>query len=110
MESNSQQSHGLGFVFGLMAGTVVGAGLALWLAPRSASELRDRAANSARALGKRASAGYDEASGRVGNAVDELARKGNRVRDDVAESVVRGAQEVERFAVAVKSDNGESRS
>ena len=91
MESNSQPSRGLGFVFGLIAGTVVGAGLTLWLAPRSASELRDRATKTARALGKRASEGYDEASGRVGNAVDELARKSNRVRDDVAESVVRGA-------------------
>ena len=104
MESNSQQSRDLGFVFGLMAGTVVGAGLTLWLAPRAASELRDRATNSARALGKRASEGYDEASGQVGNAVDELARKSNRVRDGVAESVVRGAHEVERIAVAVKSD------
>ena len=106
MESNSQQSQGRGFVFGLMAGTLVGAGLTLWLTPGSASELRDRATDSARALGKRASDGYDEASGRVGNAVDELARKGNRVRDDVAESVVRGAHEVERFAVAAKSDDG----
>ena len=35
MEPNSQQSHGLGFVLGLMAGTVVGAGLTLWLAPGS---------------------------------------------------------------------------
>jgi gas vesicle protein len=109
MESNSQQYRGIGFVFGLMAGTIVGAGITLWLAPRSTSELRDRATNSARALGKRASEGYDEASGRVGNAVDELARKGNRVRDDVAESVVRAAHEVERFAVAVKSDTGKSR-
>ena len=58
---------------------------------------------------KRASEGYDEASGRVGNAVDELARKSNRVRDDVAESVVRGAHEVERFAVAVKSETSKSR-
>ena len=90
-------------------GTVIGAGLTLWLAPRSASELRDRATNSARALGKRASEGYDEVSGRVGNAVNELARKGNRVRDDVAESVVRGAHEAEGFAVAVKSDTGKSR-
>ena len=64
---------------------------------------------SARALGKRASAGYDEASGQVGSAVDELARKGNRMRDDVAESVAHGAHEVERFAVAVKSDTGKSR-
>jgi gas vesicle protein len=92
-----------------MAGTVVGAGLTLWLAPGSASELRDRATSSARALGKRASDGYDEASGRIGNAVDELARNGNRMRDDVAESVARGAHEVERFAVAVKSDSGKAR-
>jgi gas vesicle protein len=92
-----------------MAGTFVGAGLTLWLAPGLASELRDRLTNSARAFGKRASDGYDEASGLVGNAVDELARKGNRVRDDVAESVVRGAHEVERVAVAVKSDSGQSR-
>jgi hypothetical protein len=65
--------------------------------------------DSGRALGKRASDGYDEASGRVGNAVDEIARKGNRVRDDVAESVVRGAHEVERFAVAAKSETGKAR-
>src|SRR6478736_1002482 len=109
MESRSQQSHGLGFVFGLMAGTFVGAGLTLWLAPGLASELRDRLTDSARALGKRASAGYDEASDRVGDAVDELARKGNNVRNDVADSVVRGAHEVERLAVAVKSDTGNSR-
>jgi gas vesicle protein len=109
MESNSQQSGGFGFVFGLMAGTAVGAGLALLLAPRAAYELRDRATNSARALGKRAAAGYDEASDRVGDTVDELARQGNRVRDDVVDSVVRGAHEVERFAAAVKSDNGEPR-
>jgi gas vesicle protein len=109
MESNSQQSLGFGFVFGLMAGTVVGAGLALWLAPGSASELRDRVNGSARALGKRAAAGYDEARGQVGSVVDELARKGNRMRNDVAESVAQGAHEVERFAVAVKSDAGKSR-
>ena len=104
MQTNSQQSNGLGFVIGLMAGTVVGAGLMLWLAPESASELRDRMNESARALANRASAGYDDASSRVGDAVDEIARKGNRMRNGVADSVVRGAHEVERFAVAVKSD------
>jgi gas vesicle protein len=109
MQSHSQQSQVLGFALGLMAGTVVGAGLALWLAPGAASELGDRATASARTLRQRASAGYDEASGQVADVVDELTRKGNRVRDDVAESVVRGAHEVERFAVAVKSDTGKSR-
>ena len=109
MESNSQQSPGVGFVLGLMAGTLVGAGLTLRLAPGVAAEIRDRATDSAKALGKRASAGYDEARGRVGEAVDEIARQSNRVRDDVAESVVRGAHEVERFAVAAKSENGTAR-
>jgi hypothetical protein len=80
----------------------------LLLAPRSASSfaivppaLRGRSASGPRPA-------TDEASGRVGNAVDELARKGTAC-DDVAESVARGAHEVERFAVSVKSDNGESR-
>ena len=109
MQSHSQQSRGLGFTFGLMAGTLVGAGLTLWLTSDSASELRDRATGTAKALGKRAAAGYDEAVGQVGNAVDELARKGNRVRDDVAASVGRGAHEVERFAMAVKSETGKPR-
>ena len=109
MQSNSQQSQGLGFVLGLMVGTLVGAGLTLRLAPGVAAEIRDRATDSAKALGKRASAGYDEARGRVGTAVDEIARNGNRVRDDVAESVVRGAHEVERFAMSAKSDSGKAR-
>ena len=43
------------------------------------------------------------------SAVDELARSGSRVRDDVAESVARGAHEVERFAVAAKSETGKAR-
>ena len=96
-----------------MAGTLVGAGVTLWLTSDSASEFRDRVSGTAKELGKRASAGYDEAIGQVGNAVDqvgnavdELARKGNRVRDDVADSVGRGAHEVERFAMAAKSETG----
>lgn len=109
MESSTQPSASYPFFLGMMTGTVVGAGLALWLTPGSVNELRDRVTGSARTLGQRASAGYDEARGRVGNAVNELARKGNLVRDDVADSVVRGAHEVERFAVAAKSDIGTAR-
>jgi len=109
MNSHSQQNQGYGFVIGLMAGTVVGAGLALWLAPNSASELRERVTDTARTLGKRASERYEQAGARVGNAVEELTRKGNSVRDDVAESVARGAHEVERFATAAKSDSAKVR-
>jgi gas vesicle protein len=92
------------FIVGLITGTFVGAGLAMWLAPRSASELRQRLTDSARNLGERASEQYQQASAHVGEAVDDLTRKAQGVRDDVADAVARGAHEVERFATAAKTD------
>jgi gas vesicle protein len=106
MNANTQERRDYGFVIGLLTGTVVGAGLMMWLAPRTASEVRQRMADSARNLGKRASEQYQQASTRVGDAVDELTRKGQGVRDDVAEAVIRGAHEVERYATAAKSGSG----
>ena len=103
MNADTQAHRDYGFVVGLLTGTFVGAGLMLWLAPRMATELRERMADSAKKLGKRASEQYQEASTRVGDAVDELTRKGQGVRDDVADAVARGAHEVERFATAAKS-------
>jgi gas vesicle protein len=104
MNTPTQEHRDYGFVIGLLTGTFVGAGLAMWLAPRLASELRERMTDSARRLGQRASEQYQQASTRVGEAVDELTRKGQGVRDDVAEAVARGAHEVERYATAAKSD------
>jgi gas vesicle protein len=95
-----------GFVIGLLAGTLVGAGLAMWLAPRSASELRQRMNDSTRRIGARATEQYQQASGSVADAVDLFTRKGQEIRDDVAGAVARGAREVERVATAAKSDTG----
>jgi gas vesicle protein len=92
MTEQIQKRRDYGFAIGLMTGTFVGAGLAMWLAPRAAAELRDRVTDSAKVFG-----------GRVGETVDELKQKGQDVRDDVADAVARGAHEVERFAVAAKS-------
>ncbi len=104
MDAHTQEHRDYGFVIGLLTGTFVGAGVAMWLAPRSASELRQRITDSATSLGKRASEEYQQASTRVGEAVDELTRKGQDVRDDVADRVARGAHEVERYATAAKTD------
>jgi len=103
---------------GFVAGAAAGVGLMMWLAPRSASELRQRVTDSAKSLGDRASARYRQASDRVSDVVDSLAEKGYGVRDDVAgavargahevgrgaRSVARGAYEVEDFATAVQGD------
>jgi gas vesicle protein len=104
MNAHGQEHRDYGFAIGLIAGTFVGAGLAVWLAPRLAAELRARLKDSAEGLRSRASQQYAQASTRVGEAVDELTRKGQGVRDDMADAVARGAREVERFATAAKSD------
>jgi len=97
---SSEEPRHYGFVVGLVAGAFVGAGLALWLAPRGASELGERLTDSARGLGERASERLHEVNARVDEAVDELTRAGQGVRDDVAGVVARSAREVERFATA----------
>ena len=80
MNAHLQERRDYGFVIGLLTGTCVGAGLAMWLAPRLASELRERMTGSARSLGRRASEQYQQASTRVGEVVGELTRKGQGVR------------------------------
>ena len=100
MDTQTQGHRDYGFVIGLMTGAFVGAGLALWLAPRGASELRERMTDSARNLGARASERFHEVNARVGEAVDELTRTGQGVQDEVAGVVARSAREVERFATA----------
>lgn len=74
MKSHTQSPPPYGFGIGLAAGMFVGAGLTLWLAPRVASELRERINDSAKSVGRRASDHYQEASNRVGNAVEALTR------------------------------------
>ena len=106
MNAQTQAHRDHGFVLGLLTGTVVGAGLAMWLVPRMAAELRERAADSARSLGQRASGRYQQASTRVGEAVGELTRKGQSARDEVADAVARGARQLERYATAARSGRG----
>jgi hypothetical protein len=60
--------------------------------------------DSAKGFADRASERYQQASGRVDNAVDQLTQKGQDVRDDVADRVARGAHNVERYATAAKTD------
>jgi len=92
-----------GFAIGLLTGTFVGAGLALWFAPRLAAELRERVTDSAKQLGQRVSDRYDQASTRLANVATEVTRQGQDARDTVADAVAHGAHEVERFAKATKT-------
>ena len=85
---NEQTSHSgnYGFLAGLVAGTVVGAGVALWLTPSATAEVRDRLSKSARRIG------------------EDVRSRGEGIRDQVADVVARGAHDLEQFAVAGKTD------
>jgi gas vesicle protein len=96
--------RGPGFLIGVMTGACLGAGLTIWLAPRLASEIGERLTDSARDVRDRADDVFQRGTARVGDAVGAATRKGQAVRDDVAESVARGAREVERYATAAKTE------
>jgi gas vesicle protein len=103
--SAAQETRDHRFLMGLIAGAVLGAGLGMLLAPRAAVDLRRRLADSAKSLGKTASERYQQASARVGAAAKEYRSKGQAIRDGLAETVVRGAQRVERYATEAKTDH-----
>ena len=90
------------YVMGLATGTLLGVGIGLWLSPRT-SRLRQWLDESARELSTRAVEQYGEAGVRVAAAAEGLVSTAQSVRDGVAETVVRGANEVARVASAVKS-------
>jgi gas vesicle protein len=102
MNEQATHTYDYRFLAGLMVGSVVGAGLAMLLAPRAAAEIKERAAGSAKHLGGAVSERYRDARLRAAGAVDGLARKGRWVRESVSEAVVRGAQAVERGAQDVE--------
>jgi len=105
---NVQQQHhrqprprDYGFAFGVLTGAFVGAGLAFLFAPRLAA-VHERVADSAKDLANRATDQYAQIHARIDKAADDVTRKGQDVRDGVADVVAHGAHEVERYAKAIK--------
>jgi gas vesicle protein len=104
--THAQNTRDRGFFIGVITGGMIGAGLAMYFAPRAASEVRKRMSDSARNVGDAAAEQYQRASARVSDAVGEMTRKGQAVRDDMADTVARGAHEVELFATTATLDGG----
>lgn len=105
MDTPIQESSDYKFVLGIVAGALVGAGLAMWFAPRGPA-LRQQITGAATRVRERASELVQDASARAGEAVDALAQKGRDARDEVTDSVARGAYDVERRTAAVRAGRG----
>lgn len=71
------ESSGGGFVMGLIAGAVLGAGIGMLLAPRAGSELRGQLGDQAARLRERASEGYAAASTKVADMYNRKANAGS---------------------------------
>jgi gas vesicle protein len=106
---NARAEKNNGFLLGLVTGGVVGAALVA-LAPRLAAELRRVISDAANDVSDAASRRYRDASTRVAGAVDEATARGQKVRDEVADTVGLGARGVAQFAMAAKTDPDSRRS
>jgi gas vesicle protein len=81
--TDAQNIRDRGFFIGVIAGGMIGAGLAMYFAPRAASELRTRMSGSARNLRDAATQQYQRTSARVSDAVGEIssaAKPGRKTR------------------------------
>src|SRR5450755_3005741 len=95
---------GGGFLMGLLAGAVVGAGLGMLFAPKAGSELRSQLSDGAGALANRAQDGYRKVTQNAGQwaakgkeAADEWTERGMDMVGKARDAVSRGADEAQTY-------------
>ena len=87
-------------MLGLLAGTVLGAGLGMLLAPRAGSELRGAIGEQAKTLGNKASERYRRASDSTGH----WAEKSREFVDRARGAVTRGVDEAREYVASARPD------
>jgi gas vesicle protein len=92
MDRDESVTAGAGFVTGLIAGALVGAGLGLFFAPRRGAELRRQVADSATNVGQA-----------VSKTVDEWSDQGRAFYDRVRDVASHAGEVVERMSNTVAS-------
>jgi gas vesicle protein len=90
----NNEAGGGGFMMGLLAGTVIGAGIGMLLAPKAGADLRGEIGEQARNMGTKASEQYRRAS----ETATGWAEKGRDVVNQAREAVNRGVDEARGYA------------
>ena len=106
----TEGGSGGSFVMGLLAGTVLGAGLGMLFAPKAGSELRSQLSEQAGTVRDKASAGYRKASETAGDwaakgrdMVDKARETGRDMADRARDTASRVGEEGQRFARDIAS-------
>jgi gas vesicle protein len=81
-----REDGGGSFLMGLLAGTVLGAGLGMLFAPKAGSELRNQLGEQAGRLKNQATDGYQQATEKVSQIVDRGREAYDRARSSVGTS------------------------
>lgn len=79
-----KEEGGSSFLMGLLAGTILGAGLGMLFAPKSGSELRSQIGDQAGKLRDAASETYNQATEKVSHMVDKGREAYDRARSSVS--------------------------
>jgi gas vesicle protein len=96
--SYSERDNAAGFTAGLVAGAIVGAGVALILAPRSGAELREDVSESWMTLRDAVGRRYRALADRAGVELENMQEK----IDQAAESIESGANAVVEAAAGAR--------
>jgi gas vesicle protein len=94
---------GASFLLGFIAGSVLGAGLALLFAPRTGEETRREVADRAQRLSKRAADEYEAASQRVSHLAEKGKEAYRSAADRARDLAERGRQEAQTLASEAKN-------
>jgi len=95
-DRHDTEGGGAGFMMGLVAGTVLGAGLGMLLAPRAGADLRGQIGQQAREFGNRASEQYHRAT----QTASDWAERGREMVGQAREAVSHGAEEARGYVGA----------
>jgi gas vesicle protein len=102
-----REDGGGSFLMGLLAGTVLGAGLGMLFAPKPGSEVRAKLSEQAGKLRTTAADGYQQATGKVTQIVDRGREAYDRARSS-AGAAVESAADAVKIATAATGTDGDA--
>jgi gas vesicle protein len=91
-----REDGGGSFLMGLLAGTVLGAGLGMLFAPKAGAETRRQLSEQANRLRSTANETYTQASEKINQTYNQASEKLNQAGEKVSQIVDRGREAYER--------------
>src|SRR5689334_8046771 len=91
-----REDGGGSFLMGLLAGTVLGAGLGMLFAPKAGAETRRQLSEQANRLRSTANETYSQASDKINQTYNQASEKLSQASEKVSQMVDRGREAYER--------------